>query len=361
MPTVAETYIPAWPVRENTTISWLSLHHVADVSPKPAFPTRYTARPWKHIAHYCQTIKSLSSTEMHHAFQLPAKTVPSLSKDDVFFGVMTAASMIGKPYRHANATVRLQGGRVHTFADYEAVDVTPLSASMALENEDRSRPRGVWGLGQHILEIAFLMDERRFGPARWWCILDDDILLWVDRMVDMLGRLDDAKPIIVGGTGGQMGMCNFPLGCNETTYKALHDGDRPVVQGNGGGGPLCISRAGNAAIRESLRRNRCIDGFPDMALASCAIISGLKQLTFAGSGAFIPNNPRAAFGFPVGHHGKQPIGFRGRIVSYHKVDTPQALCIARKIGRREALHTLDRHPAECDPDCVPQVQNTSML
>ena len=79
------------------------------------------------------------------------------------------------------------------------------------------------------------MDGRRFGRARWWCILDDDLLVFVERLVHLLARVDDSKPVIVGGYDGQGAMCKFR--CNETLYEELH-GSRSVLKANGGGAAL---------------------------------------------------------------------------------------------------------------------------
>lgn len=352
---IAMPYPPQpYMVANSTTLPhWLNQRHVGDVSPKPAFDL--SSRPSlvsKDISEYCSRFRH---TRLRRA-PLPPVIKPALRKRDVFFGVMTAAAMASRPYRIANVTARMQGARVHTFADFEAPDATPLRASLRLEAQESHR-RGVWSLGQHILEIAYLMDERTFGPARWWVILDDDILCFVDRFVDLLARLDDTLPLIVGGSGGQVDMCDAHTFCNNTEFKQLHNGSRPVIQGNGGGAPLAISNAGIKAIRRALDDRRCYDGFPDMALAACAVVSGLRQLTLKDHGAFIANNPRGPFGYPVGFAGRPGSGIVGRIVSYHKVDTPQALCIGARIARGPAEHDdqpeagTDFVPAECDPAC----------
>ena len=152
-------------------------------------------------------------------------------------------------------------------------------------------------------------------------------------------------------------MCDSHTFCNNTEFKQLHNGSRPVVQGNGGGAPIAISDAGIKAIRRSLDSRRCYDGFPDMALATCAVVSGLRQLTFKDHAAFIANNPRAPFGNPVGFLGRPSPGIAGLLVSYHKVDTPQALCIGTKLARgsgkqrEEQLDASGALPAECDESC----------
>lgn len=224
-------YKPApYMVANSTTIpAWLDQRNVAQVAPQAAFPMSSRSHVFSNLSDFC-----MQSSRLRNA-PLPPVLHPALHKSDVFFGVMTAASMIGKPYRIANVTARMQGARVHTFADFEAVDATSLTVSKKLEETDSAR-RGVWSLGQHILEIAYLMSEHNFGRARWWVILDDDILVFVDRFVDLLARLDDSLPLIVGGYSGQMDMCAGS--CNATEFKRLHNGSRPVIQGNGGGGVL---------------------------------------------------------------------------------------------------------------------------
>lgn len=91
-----------------------------------------------------------------------------------------------------------------------------------------------------------------------------------------------------------------------------------------------------------------------MALACCAVLSGVQQLTLKDHGAFVANNPRGPFGYPLGFHGRASPGLAGRIISYHKMDSQQALCMSRKLAMLGSLdrdESLRRVPPECEREC----------
>ena len=111
-------------------------------------------------------------------------------------------------------------------------------------------------------------------------------------------------------------------------------------------------------MRASLDRRECFDVWPDLGLGACARIAGLETLSFGMYAAFGINLPRAAFGYPVGFRNRAPSGFSGPIVSWHKTDTKQALCIAGNIGTDEqrGVGRSGRLP-ECDPNCVHELRD----
>ena len=102
--------------------------------------------------------------------------------------------------------------------------------------------------------MVHLLDDDRFAGVRWWALIDDDTFVFANRLARLLSHLRDDQPIAAGDGKAQMSMCGSP--CNETEYKAYHNGDRPVLKGNSLATPVVISRVGMRMMRTALREKQ---------------------------------------------------------------------------------------------------------
>ena len=339
-PTHGYTPQPYLPVTDAVRYlsSWLGWPRAAFKSElQPAFPRYPPAVRSLNLTVFCRRSRAM---RQHVQPRLPPHVTPRLHKRDVLFAIMSQASMRGKLGRHTNRTLASQGARVHTFGDLDAPDATLLPVSMELG----AFSKGKGALGHRMLEmLSRLGDTRALGPARWWVVVDDDNFVFVERLVDLLARLPDSQPLVVGAAQAQG---TLPLlssqdragnyssanrsGYNEThgyeEYKLLAGRDpnaagiarRPIFTYNTGE-LLAFSAAAMPLIHKALREQRCADGWPDTAAGACALIAGVRPLSlYPWTGLVHGYRPP----FPHAHFG-------GYLTMHHKLPDREADCMAR--------------------------------
>ena len=283
---------------------------------------------------------------------MPQFVKPRLRLEHAQFAVLTSAKFSNMSARHTRESLSLQGARVQSFSEQPDPGMTLLPVAARLEAEHRR----VF-IGQKQLELLFVLGASMPPPPRpprWYVIVDDDSFLFVHRLVDMLARLDDTQPLLVGGAQGQSSLCGAahlllqPGGCHPRGSAHWREQDaafinatgrRPVLRFHAGGLGYALSAPALRRMHAAIRQRRCPDAaYSDAATAACALTVGVRQLTLPAG--WINNNERGR----ASEFGKS--FYRGRLVSYHRLKQRQALCWAR-LAAASPPDTL----VECDQRC----------
>ena len=359
---------PALPAATAATYPWLGL-------PRPDFrsecPPAWDLLAYreagnsKNLTAFCKLARPAWRRLLP---KLPPHVSPRLRKRDLLFAIITQQAMQGRPNRHANRTLTIQGARVRIFGDHNGSvpHTTPLDASLRLGAFSWGRR----GLGQRALEtLSRLGDARALGAARWWVVVDDDNLVFVDRLVDLLGRLPDTEPIVAGAGAGQG---SVPLLASDelvavvdpTRHNFSRANDeydrlagrvpgretvprRPVFSYNTGE-LLAFSDAAMPLIHRALRERRCVDAYAtDTSAGACALVAGVRSVRLVSWAGLVhgqkPKHPGALWNEP----------FRGLLTMHHKLPDREAICIAKGLAADGDAQAAE---ARCAADGVPEAE-----
>ena len=252
----------------------------------------------------------------------------TLTKAEVFFGVLTTRRLLQSRGRIATRTLALQGARHGLFGELDLHNasghVTLLPEAARLESMQRRRPPFI---AQKVLEMLTVM-HRSVKPrqTRWWVVCDDDSFVFVDRLVHLLSSVSEEQPLLVGGGQARAHLCGEGL-CNFTRFVEQH-GHTPAVASHAGGPAFVLNDAAMLRLLRGLHHRRCFDApYGDTAVAACARAMGVRVAVLPG-GHVINNKLQADVNLE---------GFTGEIISYHRLTPRRQLCWARF--------------GECDPRC----------
>jgi len=281
---------------------------------------------------------------------LPHRVTPHLRLHEVQFVVLTSNITLNNRDRDASESLAAQNAWVQRFSDLHLPGAVPLP--VAAQHEART---GRVFMGQKMLEMLYLMgrNDTSRPDARWFVVVDDDAFIFVQRLVELLSRLDDTIPLLVGGNDAQISLCGYahrifdPGVCGLTGSAVSRDsaflnatGRRPVFRFHSGGTGYALSAAALKLMQHSISRRSCPDApYSDAATGACAALSGvhIQQLPGGWVSRHSPQH-QAVFG-PYPHF--------ARLLSYHRLSRKRALCWAREAESAPSPWT----PVECTRGC----------
>ena len=209
--------------------------------------------------HYFQGVDAYCRHSRFASWPTCPPAAAPLSKEDVFFGVLTTRWLLASRARVASRTLALQGARHRIFAEFQMADnstgyVSALPESAKLETPGSRSPY----IAQKVLEMLVVMyrSEARRG-ARWWVVCDDDSFVFVERLVRVLSMLNASEPLLVGGGRARAPLCGNGL-CHHKNWTEQH-GHPPSVKHHAGGPAYVLSDAAMRRVVHGLRHQLCFD------------------------------------------------------------------------------------------------------
>ena len=268
--------------------------------------------------HYFQGVDAYCRHSRFASWPTCPPAAAPLSKEDVFFGVLTTRRLLTSRARVASRTLALQGARHQIFAEFQMADnatgyVSALPESAKLETPGSRSPY----IAQKVLEMLVVMYRSGRG-ARWWVVCDDDSFVFVERLVRVLSMLNASEPLLVGGARGRAPLCGNGL-CHYKNWTEQH-GHPPIVKHHAGGPAYVLSDAAMRRVVHGLRHQLCFDApYGDTAVGACARAVGVRLLLLPG-------------GYVVNNANRQTLeleSFKGQLITYHRLSLRRRLCWAR--------------------------------